>query len=69
MPRMDGLEATRQITAELPEIKVIGLSVQAEPQIASEILAAGAISFIPKSSSPEELTKAIRTAIGSGKGN
>jgi DNA-binding NarL/FixJ family response regulator len=65
MPRMDGIEATRHITAELPEIKVIGLSVQAEPQIASEMLAAGASSFVPKSSSPEELTKAIRTAVGS----
>jgi CheY-like chemotaxis protein len=64
MPRMDGIEATRQITAELPEIKVIGLSVHAEHQIASEMLAAGAFSFVPKSSSPEELTGAIRAAVG-----
>ena len=69
MPRMNGIEATRQILAELPEIKVIGLSVHAEPQIGSNILAAGAWSFVPKSSSPEELTEAIRTAIGSGRGN
>ena len=69
MPRMDGVEATRKIKADLPEIKVIGLSVQTEPQIASEVLAAGASSFVPKSSSPEELTEAIRTAVGSGKRN
>jgi PAS domain S-box-containing protein len=69
MPRMDGIEATRRITAELPEIKVIGLSVHAEPQIASEMLAAGATSFVAKSSSPEELIEAIRTAVGSRKGN
>ncbi|HYA02970.1 MAG TPA: response regulator [Syntrophobacteria bacterium] len=69
MPVMDGTEATRQITAELPEVKVIGLSVHAEAQIASKMLAAGASSFVPKSSSPEELTEAIRTAVSSGKGN
>jgi PAS domain S-box-containing protein len=69
MPGMDGIEATRQITAELPEIKVIGLSVQTEPQIAANIVAAGACSFVPKSARPEELTEAIRTAVGSGKGN
>jgi len=67
MPKMDGIEATRQITAALPEIKVIGLSVHAEHQITSEMLAAGASSFVPKSSSPEELTKAIRTAVGSSR--
>ncbi|HYR03098.1 MAG TPA: response regulator, partial [Syntrophobacteria bacterium] len=69
MPTMNGLEATRQITAELPQIKVIGLSVQSEPQIASEMLSAGAVSFVAKSSSPAELTDAIRTAVGSPKAN
>jgi CheY-like chemotaxis protein/anti-sigma regulatory factor (Ser/Thr protein kinase) len=68
MPVMDGIEATRQITAEFRETKVIGLSVHAEPQIASKMLAAGASSFVLKSSSPEELTEAIRTAVPSGKG-
>jgi CheY-like chemotaxis protein len=68
MPVMDGIEATRQITAEFRETKVIGLSVHAEPQIASKMLAAGASSFVLKSSSPEELTEAIRTAVPSGNG-
>jgi DNA-binding NarL/FixJ family response regulator len=48
---------------ECPEIQVIGLSVHAEPHIASNILAAGATSFVPKSSSPEELTETIRSAV------
>jgi len=69
MPRMDGIVATRLITTEMPEVKVIGLSVHAEPQIASEMLAAGATSFVAKSSSPEELTEAIRTVVGPGKGD
>jgi len=66
MPRMDGIEATRQITAGLPKIKVIGLSVHAEDQVASEMLAAGASSFVAKSSSPAELTGAIRAAVRTG---
>jgi len=66
---MDGIEATRQIMADLPEIKVIGLSLHAEQQVVSEMLAAGASSFVPKSSSPEELIDAIGTAVGSGKEN
>jgi PAS domain S-box-containing protein len=67
MPRMDGIEATRQIRGECPETKVIGLSVHAEPHVASNILAAGARSFVPKSSSPAELTLAIWSAVESGK--
>jgi DNA-binding NarL/FixJ family response regulator len=47
---------------------VIGLSIHAEQEIASQMRAAGAASFVPKSSSPEELTEAIRSAVRSGKG-
>jgi PAS domain S-box-containing protein len=65
MPRMDGIEATRQITAALPEIKVIGLSVHAEHEIASKMLAAGATSFVSKNSSPEELIEAIWSTVRS----
>ena len=66
MPKMDGIEATRQITADLPETRVIGLSVHADQQVVSEMLAAGATSFVPKSSSPEELIEGIRTAMRTG---
>jgi PAS domain S-box-containing protein len=66
MPRMDGIEATREITGDLPETKVIGLSVHADQEVGSEMLAAGATSFIPKSASPEELIEAIRTAMMTG---
>jgi DNA-binding NarL/FixJ family response regulator len=69
MPGMDGIEATRQITAALPETKVIGLSAHAEHAIASKILGAGASSLLPKGSSPDELTDAIWSAVRSGKGN
>jgi len=69
MPKMDGIEATRQITATLPKIKVIVLSVQSEPHIASNIVAAGACSFVPKSATPEELTEAIRCAVRSATGD
>jgi CheY-like chemotaxis protein len=69
MPRMDGIEATRQISADLPETKVVGLSVHADHHVVAEMLAAGARSFVAKSASPAELTEAIRAAVGSVKGN
>jgi DNA-binding NarL/FixJ family response regulator len=69
MPRMDGVEAVRQMTAALPRTRVIGLYVHAEQHVVSEMLAAGAWSFVPASSSPKELTAAIRSAMMPGKGN
>jgi PAS domain S-box-containing protein len=68
MPKMEGIEATRQIRADLAEVKVIGLSVEANREIVAEMLAAGATSFVPKSSSPQDLTAAIRSAVGSNRG-
>jgi catalase len=41
---------------------VIGFSVDAEPGIASKMLAAGATSFVARGSSPQELIETIRAA-------
>ena len=46
-----------------------GKSDSAEFQTGCEMFAAGASSFVPKSSSPEHLAEAIRTAIETGKGS
>jgi CheY-like chemotaxis protein len=57
MPEMDGLEATRQIKARQPQIKIIMLS--AYPDHMAEALAAGADAFVCRYEPPEELFKAI----------
>ena len=59
MPVMDGIEATRRIKAELPDVRVIGLSMHMDDQIARTIHDAGAETYIAKTASPKELLQAI----------
>lgn len=50
MPDIDGLEATRRITAEQPQTRVLMLSTHDPADYRDQALAAGAIDFITKSS-------------------
>jgi PAS domain S-box-containing protein len=59
MPKMDGVEATRRIKAEFPNVRVIGLSMYEDEQTIQSILQAGAESFVSKTASPSELLGAI----------
>jgi PAS domain S-box-containing protein len=59
MPGMDGIEATRRIKAEWPEVRVIGLSMYDDKHISQKMRAAGAEAFMSKTASPIELLKAI----------
>lgn len=60
MPRGDGLEATRQITARWPQCKVLALTVHADKQYFFEMLSAGAVGYVTKQAAAEELVAAIR---------
>ncbi len=64
MPGMDGVEATRLIKVENPEIRVIGLSMFADEGIAKKMSEAGADGFVSKSQSSSELLKAIDKVVG-----
>jgi DNA-binding NarL/FixJ family response regulator len=59
MPELNGIEATRQIVNEFPEIKIIALSMHADKGIVSEMLNAGAYGYLLKDSSASELQLAI----------
>jgi PAS domain S-box-containing protein len=59
MPEMNGAEATRRIKAELPFIRVVGLSMYEEEQVVRTMTKAGAEAFVSKSASSSELLKAI----------
>ena len=48
MPHMDGVEATARIHAELPDIQILGLSMQARSETAHAIEQAGAAGFFVK---------------------
>ena len=60
MPGMDGIEATRQINASFPEIRVIMLTLYDSKQYISSTLKAGAMGYILKDSIASELVHGIR---------
>jgi NarL family two-component system response regulator LiaR len=62
MPEMDGIAATRAILAEHPVIKIIAMTSFEEEQLVQGVLAAGAISYLIKNVTSDELAKAIRDA-------
>jgi len=63
MPGMNGTEATRRITTQVPQIKVLCLSMHKESQYVVYALEAGARGYLLKDCALEELVKAIRTLI------
>jgi NarL family two-component system response regulator LiaR len=62
MPEMDGIAATRAILSEYPEIKIIAMTSFEDEQLVQGVLAAGAISYLLKNVTADELAKAIRDA-------
>jgi NarL family two-component system response regulator LiaR len=66
MPEMDGIAATRAILAQCPQIKIVAMTSFDEEELVHGVLAAGAISYLIKNVSADELAKAIRAA-ASGK--
>ena len=68
LPTMDGIEATRQLTATAPNVVIIGLSVHTSPQVESAMKAAGAAAYMTKDAPPEELHRAILTAVQAKQG-
>ncbi len=63
MPEMDGIAATRAILAEHPEIKIIAMTSFEDEELVQGVLAAGAISYLLKNVTSDELSKAIRDAV------
>jgi len=62
MPGMDGAQATRAIRDKCPEIQVIALTSFKEQDLVENALAAGAIGYLLKNVSADQLAKAIREA-------
>jgi NarL family two-component system response regulator LiaR len=63
MPVMDGIAATRAIIAAHPEAKIIAMTSFDEANLVNEVLGAGAMSYLLKNITAEELVKAIRDAV------
>jgi signal transduction histidine kinase/ActR/RegA family two-component response regulator len=64
MPKMNGIEATKKMHAEMPGIQVIGLSMFDERERANSMLEAGAVAYLSKGCNIDALTAAIRRCAG-----
>lgn len=65
MPEMDGLEATRQVKARWPAIKVLMLTMHRSDEYFFEALKIGASGYILKAADTDELVNAVRV-VGQG---
>ncbi|MBO3749080.1 response regulator transcription factor [Streptosporangiaceae bacterium NEAU-GS5] len=61
MPGLDGVAATERLAAEVPEVRVLGLSTFDLDEYVVGMLRAGASGFLPKDITPEELVQGVRT--------
>ncbi|HTZ40232.1 MAG TPA: response regulator transcription factor [Syntrophales bacterium] len=64
MPVMDGAEATSRILAEMPDMKILAMSIYDDDGFMANMLRAGALGFILKGCDSEELSGAVRKAAG-----
>jgi DNA-binding NarL/FixJ family response regulator len=64
---LNGLEATRQITARAPEVRVLVLTMHDDVATVARAVAAGAAGFVPKNAKREELFRAVE-ALATGGG-
>ncbi len=62
MPKMDGIEATSRIRAELPDTEVIALTSVLEDRSVVGAIKAGAIGYLLKDTQADELCRAIKAA-------
>jgi two-component system response regulator NreC len=64
MPELNGIEATRRLTAENPHIRVVALSMHKDSGYVREILRAGARGYLLKDSVADDLVAAVRSVAG-----
>lgn len=60
MPGMNGVEATRALLAELPQVKVVALSAYSDQRYVLDMLQAGASAYVTKAETSDELLRALR---------
>ncbi len=63
MPKMDGIEATRRLIEEFPQVRVVGLSMSTDESHRAALHAAGAAQFLDKTHSAASVVAAIRKCI------
>ncbi len=64
MPCLDGVEATRLIHRSLPTVPVVMLTMHADGDVMSRAIQAGAVGYLVKDCSTDEVVAAVRAAAG-----
>jgi two-component system, NarL family, response regulator NreC len=62
LPDKTGIEATREIKAKFPSVKIVALTIHEDEEYFFQMLDAGATGYVPKRAAPDELITAIRSA-------
>jgi DNA-binding NarL/FixJ family response regulator len=60
MPLLNGVDATRQLKRDLPEVRIVVLTMNEDAELAAEAFRAGAAAYLLKRSAGPELLTAIR---------
>ncbi len=63
MPNMDGVEATRRVREVVPGTRVVMLTMHADRDVVAEALRAGAVGYLVKDCSIDEISEAIRMVV------
>lgn len=66
MPKMNGIEATKQALKKYPEIKIIALTSFADDEYIEQMISAGVEGYMLKRSDIEDFEKAIKKVAGGG---
>jgi DNA-binding NarL/FixJ family response regulator len=62
MPVLDGIGATRQLSAELPDVRIVVLTSFSDQARILDALDAGAVGYLLKDADPDDLARGIRSA-------
>jgi DNA-binding NarL/FixJ family response regulator len=63
MPEMDGIEATRLVCDQFPQLKVVMLSIYDSTDNCIRALQGGAVGYVLKESASDEIVTAVRTIV------
>ena len=66
MPELNGLDAARQLKRTMPQVKLIFMTMNEEPDLVGEAFRAGASAFLLKQAAAFELTEAIEKVLAGG---
>src|SRR5687767_8745380 len=67
LPGRGGLDVLKDIQRDSPQVRVLVVSTYSETQYALRAIRAGAAGYLVKTSAPEELVRAVRSVMDSGR--